>query len=85
MSQKTAKTVEDVLHWIETEPHHFASVCDEPGFFVLRGYGTKLRIPMSIQEKSLRLVAPSKNRFDNRMYRATKSGLARLRSSGLYT
>lgn len=79
MTQLTAKTVEDVLNWIETTPHHFASVCDEPGFFILKGYGDKLRIPMHIQSESMRLVEPSKDRFDNRMYRATKSGRARLR------
>lgn len=81
MTQKTAKTVEDVLHWIETTPHHFASVCDEPGFFILKGYGDKLRIPMALQEKSLKLVVPSSDRFDSRMYRATKSGRARLRKN----
>lgn len=79
MSQKTAKTVEDVLNWIEATPHHYASVCDEPGFFILKGYGDKLRIPYFIQDKTLRLVEPSKDKFDNRMYRATKSGRARLR------
>lgn len=81
MAQLTAKTVEDVLRWIENTPHHYASVCDEPGFFILKGYGDKLRIPMALQEKTLKLVEPSKSRFDNRMYRATKSGRARLRRS----
>ena len=81
VTQKTAKTVEDVLNWIETTPHHFASVCDEPGFFILKGYVDKLRIPMDLQEKSLKLVVPSSDRFDNRMYRATKSGRARLRKN----
>lgn len=79
MGQVTAKTVEDVLRWVETTPHHFASVCDEPGFFVLKGYGDKLRIPEEIQHKSMHLVQPNTNRFDNRMYRATKAGRARLR------
>lgn len=79
MTQVTAKTVEDVLRWIETTPHHFASVIDEPGFFVLKGYGEKLRIPQALQEKTMRLVEPAKDRFDSRMYRATKSGRARLR------
>jgi len=81
MAQTTAKTVEDVLRWIENEPHHFASVIDEPGFFILKGHGSKLRIPESIQQASMRFVEPNKDRFDNRMYRATKSGRARLRRS----
>lgn len=78
MAQITAKTVEDVLRWIEETPHHFASVVDEPGFFILKGYGDKLRIPNHIHEKTMRLVEPARDRFDTRMYRATKSGRARL-------
>lgn len=78
MGQKTAKTVEDVLQWIETTPHHIASVCDEPGFLVLRGQFDKLRIPRVLQAKTSRLIRPG-GRFDTRMYRATKSGRARLR------
>ena len=81
MAQTTAKTVEDVLRWVETTPHHFASACDEPGFFLLKGYGEKLRVPYDLQVKTIRLIEPSKDRFDNRMYRATKSGRARLRRS----
>ncbi len=85
MSQLTAKSVEDVLNWIETTPHHFASVIDEPGFLILKGYGDKLRIPLHLQEKTMRLVEPARDRFDSRMYRATKSGRARLRRAAKAT
>lgn len=80
MAQKTAKTVEDVLEWIETTPHHYGSWIEEPGFFVLKGHGQKLRIPEAIQEKTRNLVEAGGN-FDNRMFRATKAGRARLRRS----
>lgn len=85
MAQLTAKTVEDVLEWIETTPHHFASVCDEPGFFILKGHKDKLRIPESIHNQTIKLVEPSKDRFDTRMYRATKAGRARLRRANKET
>lgn len=78
MSQKTAKTVEDVLEWVETHPHHIASLIDEPNFFVLKGHHGKLRIPDAIRAASAHLIEPSKQ-FDTRMYRATKAGRARLR------
>lgn len=77
MAQLTAKTVEDVLRWIETTPHHFASA-EDPGFIVLKGHGDVLRIPETIRVATLRLVEPG-GRFDTRMYRATKAGRARLR------
>jgi len=77
MAQLTAKTVEDVLQWVETNQHHFASA-EDPAFFVLKGYGQTLRIPEAIRAKAVHLIEPSKDRFDSRMYRATKSGRARL-------
>lgn len=79
MRQTTAKTVEDVLDWVENNQHHIGSWIDTPGFFILKGHGAKIRIPEDIQEKTRNLVEPSKDRFDSRMYRATKSGKARLR------
>lgn len=77
MGQVTAKTVADVLEWIETTPHHIASTIEEPGFFVLRGYGCKLRIPIAVHAQTKGLVKPGK-RFDTRMYRATIPGRLRL-------
>lgn len=79
MRQITAKSVEDVLEWVENNQHHIGSWIDAPGFFVLKGHGTKIRIPENIQEKSRNLIEPSKDQFDSRMYRATKAGKARLR------
>lgn len=78
MGQKTATSVEDVLEWVETNAHHSGAWDDEPGFFVLKGHGSKLRIPEKIQERTRGLIEPGKQ-FDTRMYRATKSGKARLR------
>lgn len=80
MAQKTAKTVEDVLEWIETTPHHRASWIEEEGFFVLQGHHHKLRIPEAIQEKTRGLVRPG-DPMDQRMYRATKTGRAKLRKA----
>lgn len=89
MAQMTAKTVEDVLQWIETTPHHRASwrtkdgrdyaLLDDPSaVFVLEGYRQKLRIPLSVQEQTRDLIEPG-GKYDNRMYRANKAGRARLR------
>lgn len=77
MAQKTAKTVEDVLEWVENTPHHYAAWDDEPGFFILKGHGDKLRIPEAIQKQTRTLVEPG-GRFDTRMFRATKAGRALL-------
>lgn len=78
MKQLTAKTVEDVLNWIETKPHHYAASDEEPGFFILKGRDHKLRIPDAIHAQTSGLVQPG-DEFDRRMYRATEAGLARLR------
>jgi hypothetical protein len=72
--QLTPKTIEQALKWIETTPHHYAAVDDEPGFFILKGYGTKLRIPNALQAKMRDLVEPSPHAHDNRMFRATVAG-----------
>lgn len=79
MKQMTAKTVVDVLKWIEGNGHHKASIIAEKGFFVLEGRGVKLRIPDEIQKQTYDLVVPSPHQFDTRMYRASKKGLALLR------
>lgn len=89
MAQMTAKTMEDVLQWVETTPHHraswrtkdgrhYASFDDPRAVFVLEGDGQKLRIPLSIQQQTRGLIEPG-GKFDNRMYRATKAGRDRLR------
>ena len=76
MGQKTAKTVEDVLYWIETTPHHYAATDDEEGFFILKGHGgNKLRIPNDLQRQTHDLVCSSPDQFDTRMFRANAEGL----------
>ena len=75
MTQKTAKTVLDVLDWIETTPHHIASA-EDPKFFVLKGHHDTLRIPTAIHDKMRKLVKPG-GFFDQRMYRCTPSGRVR--------
>lgn len=77
MRQLTAKSVEDVLNWVETTEHHYASV-EDPGFMILKGYSAVLRIPEPIRKASANLIEPGKE-FDTRMYRATAAGKARLR------
>lgn len=74
MKQLTPKTVEEALQWIETNQHHYAAVDDEPGFFILKGYGGKLRIPNALQAKMRDLVCPSPHEHDDRMFRATAKG-----------
>jgi len=81
MKQKTAKTVEDVLNWIETTAHHYAATDDEEGFFILKGHGNKLRIPNDIQAQTHDLVEPSNDQFDTRMFRANRKGRARLKKA----
>ena len=73
MKQVTAKTVLDVLRWIETTPHHYAASDDEAGFFILKGHGTKLRIPNAIHAKTIDLVKPG-DASDARMFRASAKG-----------
>lgn len=80
MTQKTAKTVVEALTWINTEPHHYASVMDEDGFFILKGYGTKLRIPNAIHAQMQGMVQPG-DRLDARMYVPTAKGRKVLRAA----
>ena len=74
MSQKTAKTVEDVIRWVETNAHHRAAWVQNDAFLVLSGDGSTLRIPRSVQERTHGLIKPG-DIFDTRMYRATEAGL----------
>lgn len=94
MSQVTAKTVEDVLRWIESTPHHqaawrtkdgrdYAKHDDPTAVMVLSGYRQTLRIPLAIHLQTLKLVEPGKE-FDTRMFRATKAGRARLRKADAF-
>lgn len=81
MKQLTAKTVEDVLQWIEATPHHRGSWVEAPGFFVLAGRNDKLRIPEDVQEAARPFYQPAPDHFDTRMFRATPAGKARLTRS----
>jgi len=74
VKQKTAKTVIDVLKWINETPHHFAAWDIEPGFLIIRGHGVKLRIPEEIQKQTRELVEPG-GRVDARMFRPNAAGL----------
>lgn len=65
VTQFTAKTIQDVMLWLETTPHHIASA-EDPKVFVLKGHFNILRIPESLRKRCF--VKPSEN-FDTRMYR----------------
>lgn len=80
MKQITAKTVEDVLEWVETNQHHrgeWIGPYDAETHFILTGHQARIRIPTELQKQTRGLIEPSKA-FDTRMFRATKSGRARL-------
>lgn len=84
MRQLTARTRAEVLKWMDTEPHHIASAMDDK-FFVLQGYGARLRIPYELNrtlEYGKHFVPGGK--FDTRMYRPTAAGrkiIARARAN----
>lgn len=83
MSVQTAKSVEDVLAWVESNAHHRAAWIgprDAETHLVLSGAGATLRIPTAIQIETKNLIEPGKQ-FDTRMFRATKAGRARLRKA----
>lgn len=87
MRQKTAKTVEDVLNWIETNPHHrgaWIGPRDAETHFVLSGHGAVLRIPTDIQVQTRGLTEVG-GQFDTRMFRANKKGRAYLRRAAKAT
>lgn len=79
MAQKTAKTVLDVVIWLEAMPHHRGAFDgwnnSDPGFFVLDGDGYKLRIPLRLVAVCRPYMTPGDN-LDRRMYRASPAGLA---------
>lgn len=79
MAQKTAKTIFDVLDWVENNGHHYASWCDEDGFLILKGFGVKLRIPVAVHYEVMGLIEPSSDEFDTRMYRANRKGRAAMK------
>lgn len=80
MAQLTPKTAAQALRWIDTTPHHYAAVDDEPGFFILKGYGNKLRIPNAIHEQMQGCVEPGPF-LDARMYVLTAKGRRMLRKA----
>lgn len=77
MRQFTAKTPLDVVRWVETNGHYYASV-EDPGFMILKGPQAILRIPEAVRKAAAHLIAPCENPFDTRMYRATPAGRKRL-------
>lgn len=82
MKQVTAKDIYTALDWIENNGHHKASweeKLDKKSFFVLEGYGCKLRIPLTVRKLMEGLIEPAPGEFDTRMFRATTIGKRRLR------
>jgi hypothetical protein len=73
----TAKTAAQALNWIDTTPHHYAAVDEEQGYFILKGYGNKLRIPDTIHKEMLDDVKPGPY-LDARMYVLTAKGRRKL-------
>lgn len=80
MKQLTAKTVAQVLNWINTTPHHYAAVDEEIGFFILKGFGDKLRIPAAIHAEMIDDVEPGPY-LDARMYVLTAKGRRKLNAA----
>ncbi len=77
MPTKTAHTLYEALKWIETTPHHFASV-EDPRYLVLRGRGETLRVPKRLQD-SFWCHTMVGDQFDTRMFRANPGGLSVIR------
>lgn len=82
--QKTAKSVEEVLEWVETTPHHIAGWelkprqrLEDAKFFYLQGDEGKLRIPLELQLQVGPFLKPGEH-LDRRMYRATAVGKRKL-------
>lgn len=89
MKQLTAKSVEDVLRWMESTPHHKGAVVGidystnpptrlPEARFILSGYHARLIIPFDIHEMAAPLYSPG-GYFDTRMYRPNTKGRAFLR------
>jgi hypothetical protein len=80
MTQLTAKTAAQALNWIDTTPHHYAAADEEIGFFILKGFGDKLRIPAAIHEEMQGDVKPGPY-LDARMYVLTAKGRRKLNAA----
>ena len=77
-----AKTILDVLVWIETNEHHYADASDGK-VFILRGHGAELRAPFELWQKVSPRVETARDPFDSRMYRATPYGNKLIRVGGM--
>ncbi len=87
LKSQTAKTIPDVLEWIETHAHHKAAMMPENAprdqqFLVLSNYGEQLRIPPELSKAAFKYVQSSPWPFDQRMYRAKPNGIRLLRKAG---
>ena len=65
MKQRTAKNIDQVRTWIETQQHHFADASSET-HVILSGRDERLRIPKEIWQKCFIEVG---SHLDARMYR----------------
>lgn len=81
IKKTTARSIVDVLFWIETKQHHITDATDKE-FFVLRGYWNQLRIPTEVGKAAYRYMEPARDPFDTRAYRAKPSGKRLLRKAG---
>lgn len=80
MTQVIAKTAAQALQWVDTTPHHYAAVDEDPGFFVLKGHQHKLRIPNAVHREIQGCLKPGEG-FGNRMYVLTVKGRRRLNAA----
>lgn len=88
MKQITARTVEQALMWIDSQPHHMVACEYRPGeetkpntrptHIRYENHHERLRVPMSMTGFFTK-VEPNHRPFDTRMYRVTKYGRAWLK------
>lgn len=81
IKKTTARSIVDVLFWIETKQHHIADAMDRD-FFILRGYWNQIRVPTNIAQAAYKYLESARDPFDKRMYRAKPSGKRLLRKAG---
>lgn len=92
MKQITAKTVEQALIWIDSQPHNLVGIYwnkkssegtyeygEEDGMQFVN-YHEKLRVPNKIRAAVARKIEQNPRPFDTRMFRVTKYGKAWLKA-----
>lgn len=81
MKKLTAKTPEQVMWFVETINHDFASTLEE-GFLVIRGSTHQLRIPKAVEKQCFLKV--SEGPYDARMFRWDHAAAVRKSGWKLY-